>query len=166
MEATRPAYAPPPGRRTIKQVNKQLDPREILSLKTQADAILERAAIQLRELLREACAKLDPFPPFPNALFTNAIECDPGPAGDPERGCVVVCEDGELYELEIGIDHEAIELTGSWDPVTARKETKKKLELHPRDEIVYAYNGLLAVIEALLERAGGETAGADQRKRP
>lgn len=143
-----------------------LDAREVLSLKTQADAALERAALQLRELLREACAKLDPFPPFPNAMFTNAIECEPGAAADPERGCVVVCEDGELYELEIGVDHEAIELTGSWDPVTARKETKKKLDLHPRDYVVYAYNGLLAVVEALLERAESQAGGPGERGSP
>lgn len=120
--------------------------------KAQADVVLERTAQQLRQLLQEACAELDPFPPFPNALFTNAIECEEGVAADVDRGCVVVCEDGELYELEMGIDHDAIELTGSWDPVTARKETKKKLDLHPRDYIVYAYNGLVAVTEHLLER--------------
>lgn len=126
--------------------------------KAQADVVLERTATQLRELLREACAQLDPFPSFPNAMFTNAIECEEGVAGDPDRGCVVVCEDGELYELEMGIDHDAIELTGSWDPVTARKETKKKLDLHPRDYIVYAYNGLVAVTEHLLEQQEeGET---------
>lgn len=123
-----------------------------LLFKAQADNILERAAMQLQQLLKEACAQLDPFPSFPNALFTTAIECDAGPAGDPERGCIVVAEDGELYELEFGIDHDAIELTGSWDPVTTRKETKKKLELHPRDYIVYAYNGLVAVTEEILER--------------
>jgi hypothetical protein len=124
--------------------------------KAQADNVLERAAMQLQALLKEACAELDPFPPFPNALFTNAIECDAGPAADPDRGCIVVDEEGELYELEFGIDHDSIELTGSWDPVTARKETKKKLELHPRDYIVYAYNGLVAVTEALLERSESE----------
>jgi hypothetical protein len=124
--------------------------------KAQADNILERAALQLQALLKEACAELDPFPPFPNALFTNAIECDAGSVGDPDRGCVVVCEDGELYELEFGIDHDSIELTGSWDPVTARKETKTRLELHPRDYVVYAYNGLVAVTEHLLEKAENE----------
>jgi hypothetical protein len=127
--------------------------------KAQADNVLERAAMQLRDLLQEACAELDPFPPFPNALFTNAIECDPGPAASRDLGCVVVCEDGELYELEFGIDHDSIELTGSWDPVTARKETKKKLDLHPRDYLIYAYNGLIAVTEHLLEqRAAREAA--------
>ncbi len=42
--------------------------------KAHADNILERAAMQLQQALQEACAELDPFPPFPNALFTNAIE--------------------------------------------------------------------------------------------
>ncbi len=129
-----------------------------LRRKAQADAILERAAFQLADLLREACAELRPFPPFPNALFTNAIEVDPG-IGDPELGCIVVTEDGELYELQMGIDHESIELTGSWDPVTARKETLKKVELHPRDYVLYLYEALRLVTEELLEREasrGGE----------
>ncbi len=130
-----------------------MNAREILLRKTQADSILDRTAIQLQQLLKEACAELDPFPPFPNAMFTNAIECESDSATDPDRGCVVVCEDGELYELEFGIDHDSIEMSGSWDPVTARKETKKKLELHPRDYVVYAYNGLVAVTDHLLERA-------------
>lgn len=120
--------------------------------KAQADVVLERTASQLRELLHEACAELRPFPPFPNAMFTNAIEVEADAAATRDLGCVVVAEDGELYELEMGIDHDAIELTGSWDPVTARKETKKKLDLHPRDYIVFAYNALVAVTEHLLER--------------
>ncbi|MCC7088883.1 MAG: hypothetical protein M9925_13770 [Chloroflexi bacterium] len=126
---------------------------QALLRKSQADMVLERAAMQIQQLLQEACAELDPFPSFPNALFTNAIECDDGGlSGDPERGCIVVCDDGELYELQMGIDHDSIELTGSWDPVTARKETLKKVELHPRDYLVYAYAGLMAVTEHLLER--------------
>lgn len=129
------------------------DSRESLARKTSADRALERAASELEVLLKEASAALRPFPSFPNAFFTNAIECDPGPAGDPERGCVVVAEDGELYELEFGVDHDAVEITGSWDPVTARKEEKRPLDLHPRDYVVYAYNGLMAITEELLERS-------------
>ncbi|MEO8540119.1 MAG: hypothetical protein ABI577_10305 [bacterium] len=124
---------------------------EALLRKSQADLILERAAMQLKQLLEEACAELRPFPSFPNAIFTNAIECDID-GGDPELGCVVVAEDGELYEFQMGIDHESIELMDSWDPVTARKETLKKIDLHPRDYIVYAYAGLVAVTEHLLEK--------------
>lgn len=125
-------------------------PGEALLRKTQADLALERAAMQLGALLHDAAAELDPFPSFPNAMFTTAIELQ-GPEG-PDRGCIVVAQDGELYELEIGIDHDSIEATGSWDPVTARKEELKKVQLHPRDYVVYAYNGLTAITELLLER--------------
>lgn len=136
---------------------------EHLLRKAQADNLLERTALQLQQLLQEACGQLKPFPPFPNALFTHAIECEPGDLASAERGCVVVCDDGEIYELEMGIDHDSIELTGSWDPVTARKETLKKLDLHPRDYIAYAYNGLVAVTEYLMEaeaEAGSRGPGA------
>jgi hypothetical protein len=124
--------------------------------KAQADVVLERTAAQLRELLEDACAALRPFPPFPNALFTHAIEVDAGHAASPELGCIVVGEDGGLYEFQVGVDHDSIELTGSWDPVTARKEELKPVAFHPRDYIVYAYNGLVAVTEHLLERDGGQ----------
>lgn len=120
--------------------------------KAQADLVLDRAAVQLRELLHEAAHQLRPFPPFPGAFFTNAIECEPDSASSSERGCVVVCEDGDLYELQIGLDQEAL-ADGLTDPVALRDERRLKLDdLHPRDYVVYAYNGLLAITEALLER--------------
>ena len=37
-----------------------------LAQKAQADAVVEGAALRLRELLREAVGHLDPFPPFPD----------------------------------------------------------------------------------------------------
>lgn len=132
-----------------------------MQYKRQADAALQRAADQLQQVLQDACAELDPFPPFPNAFFTNAIECDIGNAGDPELGCVVVAEDGNLYELQIGLDRDAIELTGSWDPVTARKEEKRAIDLTPHDYILYGYAGLTAVLEHLLEQQADREHSAD-----
>jgi hypothetical protein len=123
---------------------------QALLRKTQADMAIERASMQLQQLLKEACAELQPFPSFPNAMFTNAIECEVQ-GGNPDFGCIVVADDGELYELQMGVDHESIELMDSWDPVTARKETLKKIELHPLDYLMYAYAGLTAVTEQLLE---------------
>ena len=123
---------------------------EALLRKSQADMVLERAAMQLQGLLKEACDALRPFPSFPNAIFTNAIEVDIN-GSDPEVGCIVVAEDGELYELQMGIDHDSIELMDSWDPVTARKETLKKIEFHPNDYVNYAYAALVAVTEQILE---------------
>lgn len=122
-----------------------------LEYKAEADAALERVARRLRELLGEACARLDPFPPFPGAFFSYGIEIEAPEADSPERGCVVLAPDGELYELVMGQDVPAMALEIT-DPVALRQEELKKLELHPRDYVLYAYNALVKVTELLLER--------------
>ena len=119
-----------------------------MARKAQADLLLERSALQLRQLLQEAAAQLRPFPPFPGAFFTNAIEVESESADGPERGCVVVCEDGELYELKMSIDFS----DDVQDPVSARDEELTKLDdLHPRDYLVLAYEALTRVTERLME---------------
>jgi hypothetical protein len=128
-------------------------PVDPLARKAQADLIVERAADQLRRIVHELAAQLIPFPPFPGAFFTNAIEVEPDAAGSIERGCVVVCGDGELYELIMGVDYETP--GAMYDPVAARKEELRKLDLHPRDYIVYGYNAVTALAEELLQRAEG-----------
>ena len=119
-----------------------------MARKLQADVVIETAARQMRQLLQEAVALFDPFPPFPGSFFTLAIEVEGGIGEDPERGCVVLGPDGELYELEMSIDF----TQGNIDPVTARDERLKPLELHPRDYVVYAYNALTRVTELLMEQ--------------
>ncbi len=124
-----------------------------LSRKTQADLIVDRAAQQLQLLLRETARELRPFPPFPGAFFTNAVEVSLEGVERSDIGCIVVAEDGELYELEMKIDF-GEEFGDVVDPVQAREETLKKLDdLHPRDVIVLAYNALSQLTELLIERA-------------
>ncbi len=121
-----------------------------MARKIQADMVMERTAIQLRQLVQEAAAQVRPFPPFPGAFFTNAIEVEAEAAEDSERGCVVVCEDGELYELKMSIDFS----DDAQDPVAARDETLRKLDdLHPRDYVVLAYEALARITEQLMERS-------------
>ncbi len=128
-----------------------------MARKAQADLLIERTAMQLRQLLQEAAGQLRPFPPFPGAFFTNAIEVEAEAAENPERGCVVVCEDGELYELKMSIDFSE----EASDPVSARDEALKKLEeLHPRDYVVLAYEALSRLTEHLLEQAEQEPGGS------
>jgi hypothetical protein len=130
---------------------------EAMARKGQADLVLERAALQMRQLLEEAAAELRPFPPFPGAFFTNAIEIEaPGVEEAQRRGCIVVCEDGGLYELEMKIDFS----DDTADVVQARDEKLVKLEdLHPRDYIVLAYEALTRITEELLERAQRDEGG-------
>jgi len=131
----------------------QMPDNDPLARKTSADLLIDRAAQQLRTLLEEAARELRPFPPFPGAFFTNAVEVNLEGVERPDLGCIVVAEDGELYELEMKIDF-GDEFGDIVDPVQAREETLKKLEdLHPRDYIVLAYNALTQLTELLLERA-------------
>ncbi len=122
-----------------------------LARKAQADLIVDRAAGQLRRIVHQLAEQLEPFPPFPGAFFTNAIEVEPDAAGSADRGCVVVGPDGDLYELIMGVEFDSPE--AFVDPVAARKEELLKLELHPRDYVVYAYNAVGALAEALLQKA-------------
>jgi hypothetical protein len=126
-----------------------------MTRKLQADVVVETAAEQMRRLLKEAVTLLDPFPAFPGSFFTLGIEVEGGPAEGPERGCVVLGPDGELHELEISIDFSQ----GQADPVAARDETLKPLELHPRDYILYAYNALTRVTELLMEQEAEKAGG-------
>jgi hypothetical protein len=125
---------------------------EALARKTQADMVLDRAAEQLRILLEEAAKSLRPFPPFPGAFFTNAVEVNLEGAERADFGCIVVGDDGGLYELQMKIDFEQ-EFADLVDPVQARDETMKKLDdLHPRDYIILAHNALTQLTELLVER--------------
>ena len=133
-------------------------PEDPLEYKAEADAALGRLAQRLRRLLQEAAGELDPFPPFPGAFFTYGIEVEAPGVDSPERGCVVLAPDGELYELVMGQDVTALALNQA-DPVAMREERLNKLEdLHPRDYVVYAYEALTRVVELLLER-GKSTEG-------
>lgn len=122
-----------------------------LEYKREADYQLERVAKRLRRLLREAAARLDPFPPFPGAFFSYGIEIDAPGVESPERGCIVLAPDGELYELQMKHEVPAFDMEMA-DPVALRNEEFKPVELHPRDYLVYAYNALVKVVELLAER--------------
>jgi len=125
--------------------------RDPLQFKNEADDALERAADRLRRLLGEACGRLDPFPPFPGAFFSYGIEIDARAVESPDRGCVVLASDGELYELEMRHDLPDADMEVA-DPVALRDEKMKALDLHPLEYVVYAYEAVRAVTELLLER--------------
>ena len=53
------------------------DRSDPLQQRAVADAIVQRAADGLRELLAALARRIDPFPPFPGALFAYGIEVEP-----------------------------------------------------------------------------------------
>jgi hypothetical protein len=110
-----------------------------------ADAIVERAADQLRQLLRQLARAGQPFPPFPGAMFVHAIEVEPPPGS--AHGCVIVTDDGDLHELQIGLDEDEIARGG--DHVATRHEAAVLLELAPADFIPYALRAVHALANHL-----------------
>ena len=126
-----------------------------LRFRAHSDAIMEQAAGQLRELLREIAASFDPFPEYPGSFFSYGIEVEP-PAGGGQAedapGCVVLGEDGGLYELRIGFEADQLDTD---DPATARSELRVPLDdLSPSEYVAYASRAVEAAL-ALLDK--GET---------
>ena len=128
---------------------------DALRHRAHADAIVQQAGAQLRALLHELAAAIDPFPEFPGSFFSYGIEVEP-PADESERGCVVLGEDGELYELRIGVEADQLDTD---DPATGRSEARLPLEeLSPADYVAYAYRAVEAAA-AYLEGGAGAKGG-------
>ena len=119
---------------------KQLEP---WALKAVADATLERAASQLRDILKELAGRLQPFPAFMNMTSIQAIEVEPQGLRASDRGCVVVCPDGELYELNLQLIPGPLGVSD-----VDQVEEYQALDPSPGEYILYA----CAAIEALAGR--------------
>ena len=117
-----------------------------------ADAVVERAASQLGEHLRELAAALDSFPSFMGGGSIQAVEVEPSGVSTVDRGCVVVCPDGGLYKLVLHVAPGPLDLEGV-DPV----EEMSALDVSPADYIAYAHAAVkeLARILEEWERGGG-----------
>ncbi len=114
-----------------------------------ADATLGEAAARLKELLQEAASRLDPFPTFYGSLTVRAIEAEPPQEQSSDLGCVVVCPDGELYELEVGFSPSPFGFSTNME----REEKLTKLDLPTLTYISYAHSAL-SEVSKLLARSG------------
>jgi hypothetical protein len=111
-----------------------------------ADLIVQRAADQLHTLLQTLTAQIRPFPEFPGTFFSYGIEVETGLASD--EGCVVLGEDGQLYELQIGLD---VAQVATGDAAAMRSEERILLEdLPPATYVAYAHRAVTAAVEYLL----------------
>ena len=113
------------------------------ALKAVADQTLERTASQLRNILKTLAERLRPFPAFMDMASIQALEIEIQGLQARDRGCVVVCPDGELYELNLQL------IPGPPGLLDADQiEELTPLDLPPEEYIPYAY----AAIRALAER--------------
>jgi hypothetical protein len=116
-----------------------------LEQRAHADAIVERASDQLRGILKGLVSEIDPFPPFPGSMFTLGIEVPP--TAHTSLGCVIVGDDAELYELQLGLDQEVIASGG--DAHAARIEETLQLDLSPAEYVTQAHAAIRALVDHL-----------------
>ncbi|MBI4233322.1 MAG: hypothetical protein HY686_02680 [Chloroflexi bacterium] len=122
-------------------------PLDPLAKLAYADALVQRTAEQLAQVLHELASALDPFPAFLGMPTIQAVEVEPQGPRDPELGCVVVCPDGELYELNIRLIPGPPDI-GGVDQV----EEFKPLQLAPSAYVAYAHCAIASLARLLLER--------------
>jgi|TARA_B110000263_G_C15089827_1_gene410290 hypothetical protein len=117
-----------------------------LTLRLQTDQLLERNVAELRQLLTLSISTIKKFPSiFPDSSL-EAIEVEPREMESPDRGPIVVCPDGELYEMTVRAMFETIGIQEYSD----RREEIRPLELPLHEYIAYLYSAIVAVSEYLV----------------
>ncbi len=119
--------------------------------KRAADAALERASVdasdaslELRSLLAEIAAALEPFPNFMGLSSVQAVEVEPPGGANPQNGCVVACPDGELRELVLRMIPAPFDMGG-----VEQTDEMAELDLPPGEFVAYAHAAVLALLNLL-----------------
>lgn len=126
-------------------------PIDPLAKRAAADAALERASIdapdaslELRSLLAETAAALDPFPNFMGLSSVQAVEVEPPSGANPQNGCVVVCPDGELRELVLRMIPAPFDMGG-----VEQTDEMAELDLPLGEFAAYAHAAVLELLDLL-----------------
>ena len=120
------------------------DRLEPWALKAEADASLERTASRLRDILKELVGRLHPFPAFMGMTSIQAIEVEPHGLQATEKGCIVVCSDGELYELNLRTIPGPLGVSD-----VDQVDEYRALELPHEEYIPYAYAAITSLMDKL-----------------
>jgi hypothetical protein len=121
------------------------------TLRATADATVQRAADALREQLKQVAALIDPFPPFPGAMFAYGLEVELAGGGDPDLGCVILGNDGALYELTIGLD--TTQAAIGTDASGERSEDLVSLTVPPALYVAYAHAAMVVATDYIGTRS-------------
>ena len=110
-----------------------MDPSKFRS---ETDSVLEGCARNLELVSEKVANSLSVFPGFLNMETVQAIEIEPFKDG-PDRGCVVICADGHLYEF-------VLEILSGPDSVGGyqHSDNLKELDLSNIEKIVYLERGI------------------------
>ena len=112
-----------------------------------AGTVLEEAAAGLARILAEMASQLEPFPAFLNMVSVQAIELEPALQSREDRGCLVVCPDGGIRQLELTAIPGVAGVAGL-DQV----EQFQELDLPPEEYIVYAAQAVELLYSELRRR--------------
>jgi hypothetical protein len=121
-----------------------LEKRSLEELQAAADSTLEEVASRLHALLSELAVRLRPFPSFLGMASIQAIELELPMRPAVDRGCVVVCPDGEICELNLQA-MPGIEGLSDMDQI----EEFRELPLAAGEYIIYATTAIRMVIDEL-----------------
>ena len=107
-----------------------------LKFRFETDSVLEGCARNLESVSEKVANSLSVFPGFLNMETVQAIEIEPFKDG-PDRGCVVICPDGHLYEF-------VLEILSGPDSVGGyqHSDNLKELDLSNIEKIVYLERGI------------------------
>ena len=110
-----------------------MDPSKFRS---ETDSVLEGCARNLELISEKVANSLSVFPGFLNMETVQAIEIEPFKDG-PDRGCVVICPNGHLYEF-------VLEILSGPDSVGGyqHSDNLKELDLSNIEKIVYLERGI------------------------
>ncbi len=128
--------------------NASIDP---LVKRAVADAVMARASIELRKLLSELAAALDPFPNFMGLASVQAVEVEPSASSNPDNGCVVVCPDGELRELVLRMIPGPFDMGG-----VEQTNEMAELDLPAGEYVAYAYAAVGQMLKLLEEQQAAQ----------
>ena len=70
-----------------------------------------------------------------------------GGANKADRGCIVVCQDGEMYEFSM-----KIQAPNDFDFGMERDDSVKPVQLPPEDYVAYAYHAIQEIAGLLAEQ--------------
>lgn len=111
--------------------------------------LIEQTAARLHEMIVGMAGSLVPFPYFLGSTEVQAIEAEPGGLHKADRGCIVVCADGEMYELTVKMAD-----PGGMGFGMDRTDSVKPIELPPEEYIVYASHAIKELAILLREQEG------------
>lgn len=124
-----------------------LEKLSLEELQAAANSTLEEVASRLHDLLSELASHLRPFPPFLGMVSIQAIELEPPLRPAVERGCVVVCPDGEICELNL----QAMPGTEGLSDMDQIEEFRE-LSLPAGEYIIYATTAIRMLSDELRRR--------------